>query len=130
MARRVADVAAVFDAIAGHDPHDPTSLDTPPANALKALAEGISGIRIGIDRDYALKGIDPGQAAAIEAALKVLSGLGARIVDVRMPNLKGMVEMWLALCSSEAVAAHAAHYPSRANDTVFTSARFSTPAPT
>jgi len=116
MARRVADVAIMFDAIAGHDSKDPTSLDAPPANALEDLSQGMSGLRIGIDRDYALKGIDSGQAAAIAAALEVLTGLGARIVEVRMPDRTGLIDTWLALCTSEAVAAHAAHYPSQANE--------------
>ena len=45
-------------------------------------------MRIGVDRDYALKGIDSGQAAAIEAALRGAAAAWARrIVDVRMPDL-------------------------------------------
>ena len=66
--------------------------------AFKDLDRRIRGMRIGLDRDYALKGIDSGQAAAIEAALKVLTGLGAPIVDVRMPDLSGVLEMWSAIC--------------------------------
>ncbi len=65
MARSVADVAIVLDAIAGRDPADPTSLVAPAPNAFKELERGLRGARIGIDRDYALKGIDSGQAAAI-----------------------------------------------------------------
>ena len=67
----------MFDAIAGHDPHDSTSLDAPPANTFAGLKQGIRGLRIGIDRNYALKGIDGGQARAIEAALGVIANLGA-----------------------------------------------------
>ena len=116
MARRVADVAIMFDAIAGHDPRDPTSLDATLPSTFKDLGHGVQGVRIGLDRDYALRGIDSGLAAALEEAFRVLTGLGARIVDVRMPELNGMVDAWVALCSSEAVAAHAANYPSRANE--------------
>ena len=46
----------------------------------------------------------------------MLSGLDAHIVDVRMPDLTGMVDAWVTLCSSEAAAAHAANYPSRASE--------------
>jgi amidase len=83
MARSVADVAIMLDVIAGRDPKDPTSFEAPAAPALKSLREGIRGVRVGIDRDYALKGIDSGQAAAIDRALQVLSGLGATIVDMK-----------------------------------------------
>jgi amidase len=116
IARRVADAAIMFDAIAGKDPKDPTSLDAPAANAFRDLNVGVRGVGIGIDRDYALKGIDSGEAAALEEALRVLTGLGARIVDIRMPDLNGMTEAWIALCGSEIVAAHAATYPSRATE--------------
>jgi amidase len=116
MARRVADAAIMFDAIAGQDPSDPTSLAAPPAPVMKGLDKGVRGMRIGLDRDYALKGIDGGQAAAIESALKVLTGLGARVVDVRMPDLTGVTDAWFALCASEIVVAHAANYPSRAKE--------------
>jgi amidase len=73
-------------------------------------------VRIGIDREYALAGIDRGEAASIDEALKVLAGLGARIVDVRVPDLTGLDQAWFKLCSSEAVAAHRANYPLRASD--------------
>jgi amidase len=116
MARSVADVAIMFDAIAGRDPKDPTSLEAPATQAFKDLTEDIGGVRIGLDRDYALKGIDSGQAAAIDRAVQVLTGLGATIVDVRMPDLSGVLEMWSAICGSEIAAAHAATYPSRASD--------------
>ncbi|HEY1912235.1 MAG TPA: amidase [Vicinamibacterales bacterium] len=116
MARSVADVAILFDAIAGRDSKDPTSLEAPAPQVFKDLTQGIRGVRIGVDRDYALKGIDSGQAAAIDAALLVLKGLGATIVDIRMPDLSGVLDMWSAICASEIVVAHAATYPSRASE--------------
>ena len=116
MARRVADAAIMFDAITGHDPQDPTSLNQPTSNVLGQIDQGIKNVRIGLDRTYALKGIDSGQAAALENAVKVLESLGAQIVDVKMPNLTALVDTWMAICSSEMAAAHAANYPSRANE--------------
>ena len=114
VARRVADAAIMFDAIAGFDPQDSTSLQQPPPDVLSQLDRGINGVRIGVDRRYALTGIDPGQKAALEKALEVLATLGARIVDVKMPDLTGVVDTWMTICSSEMFAAHAANYPSRA----------------
>lgn len=116
MARQVADAAIMFDAIAGPDPHDPTSLKAAPANAARNLGDGVQGVRIGVDRDYAFKGTDKGQAAAIEAALKLLTDRGARIVEVRMPDVTGLIDAWMTLCAKEIVAAHAANYPSHAKE--------------
>jgi amidase len=116
MARTVGDVAVIYDAIAGHDPQDVTSLSDAVSSALAGLGGGVQGLRIGIDRKYHLTGIDAEQGASIEEALKVLAGLGARIVEVRMPDLTGMVQAWFTLASAEAAAAHKANFPSRANE--------------
>ena len=71
MARRVADVAIMFDAIAGVDPRDPTSLRESAPNSYRDIGQGIEGLRIGLDREYAFAGVDRGQVASIEEALKV-----------------------------------------------------------
>ena len=115
MAREVADAAAMFEVMAGGDSHDTTSLDVPPANMRATLAQGVKGLRIGIDRHYALTGIDRGQGLALQAALRVLTDLGARIVDVKMPDLSQMLPIWSTICSAEIVAAHRADYPARAD---------------
>jgi amidase len=116
MARSAADAAILFDAIAGHDAQDPTSLTDALSPAFAGITTAIKGLRIGIDREYAFRSLDAGQAASIEDALKVLAGLGARIVDVRMPDLTGLVDHWIAICVPEALAAHRASYPSRASE--------------
>jgi amidase len=114
MAREVADAAILFDAMAGSDPRDPTSLDAPPANTARALRGGVRGLRIGVDRDYALKNIDPGEARALQAALDVLQDQGAHIVDVRMPDVSGVGAIWGVICGAEMAAAHAETFPARA----------------
>ena len=116
MARSVRDVAIMYDVIAGHDPKDPTSLANTVTAATARIERPIRGLRIGIDRGYALQGIDAGQAASIEEALKVLASLGARVVEVKMPDRAPMVNTWLWICAPEALAFHRAHYPSRGDD--------------
>ncbi len=106
----------MYDAIAGHDPKDATSLASAPTSATAQIERSISGLRIGIDRDYALRDIDPGQAASIEEALKVLASLGAPIVDVTMPDRSAMRDTWLSTCAPEALVFHKDSYPARAND--------------
>jgi len=116
MAREVADAAILYDAMAGPDPRDPTSLNAPPAEAVKALGGGVRGLRIGVDHAYALERTDPTQAQAIEAALRLLERQGAVITPVRMPDLSDVVPTWMTICGSEMAAAHAATYPSRATE--------------
>ena len=114
MARRVADVAVMLEAIAGRDVRDATSLSDPLPSISAQLGKGIVDLRIGIDRRFAFEKVDQGQVASIEAALTVLNRLGAQIVDVQMPALTGVGFAWFVLASTEAAAAHARTYPAQA----------------
>ncbi len=117
MTRSVADAAVVFDCIAGNDPLDPTTLDEPVSPILPELDHGVEGLRIGIDREFASAGTDPGLIDAIEAALGVLESLGAQIVELRAPAFTPDVgETWFGLCSHEAFEAHAEDFPSRSDE--------------
>ena len=116
MTRSVEDAAILFEAIAGEDSNDPTSLAVPVPDMRKDIDKGIAGLRIGFDREYALKGVDSGLAIAIEKALEVLEDLGAEIVEIKVPDLTHVLETWHTLCSAEAAKAHQAYYPSRADE--------------
>ncbi len=117
MARTVNDAATVFQAIAGHDPNDATSLNERVPDVLSEMRRGVSGTRVGYDARYATEGVDPDLVASIEAALGVLEGLGAEVVTVEMPEFpQALVDAWFAMCSYEALRAHATTYPSRASE--------------
>ncbi len=116
MTRSVADAAIMFEAIAGFDDNDATSLREPVPNMREQLERGVAGLRIGFDRAYALNGVDRGLARAIEAAVEQFTQLGAEIVNVQMPELSQALATWPVICAAEAAAAHRADYPSRANE--------------
>ena len=117
MTRRVADAAIVLQAIAGHDPNDPTSLEDPVPDMLADLEAGVSGLRIGYDRAYVTQDTNPGLVVAIEEALTVLKRQGATIVEVTMPEgTRQLREVWYPMCAYEAARAHAANFPSRAGE--------------
>ena len=116
LTRSTADAGIVLEAISGFDPNDPTSLPDSVPNMLGGIDEGVAGVRIGLDLQYATKGIDTELAEAVLAGVKVLEGLGAEIVEVQLPDMDPYVAAWPVLCSAEAVAAHEATYPSRRDD--------------
>jgi amidase len=116
MTRTVTDAAIVFEAIAGVDPNDPTTIDAPVPDMLGELGRGVEGLRIGYDHSYATDGIDPTLVEAMEAALEVLEGLGAEVVQMTVPELGAAAGAWGAITSYEAAQAHAATFPSRAAD--------------
>jgi amidase len=110
--RRAGDAAVMFEAIAGFDSNDPTSLQDPVPRMLDELDKGVLGLRIGFDQRFATAGIHPEQSAAIQTAVDTLRRLGAHIVDVQIPDVADVSNMWYILCEKEAVAAHAANFPS------------------
>jgi aspartyl-tRNA(Asn)/glutamyl-tRNA(Gln) amidotransferase subunit A len=108
MAWTVEDCALLLDAIAGPDPADPAAADRPHKSVLRGLKGGIDGMRIGVVRHFFERDIeaDPQTLAAIEAALKVLRKLGAKLVPVTLPPHRD----WDACCRiilyAEAYAIH------------------------
>lgn len=117
LTRSAADAGIMLQAISGADPHDPTSLTDPVPDMLVELSHGVSGLKIGWDENYASTDMGPDFAQAVAAAVRTLEGLGAEIVPVRMPErLREYLEAWPVLCSSEAAAAHADHYPGRSEE--------------
>jgi amidase len=113
MTRSTLDAAIMLQAIAGHDPQDPTSLLNPVSDMVQEIAAGITGVRVGFDEHYATHDVDPELAAAVLAGVRLLESLGATIVPVRLPDLAPYLAAWPTLCTAEAVAAHATTYPSR-----------------
>ena len=113
MTRCAADAAVMLRAIAGWDRDDPTSIDAAVPDYLAEVGASVRDLRIGLDRDYALGGVDPDNAKALQAAIAVFEQLGARIVEVKFPPYRDAVAAWNLLCSVETARAHAATYPSR-----------------
>jgi len=116
MTRTVEDAAIMFEAMAGPDPHDPTSLPDPVPAVRAELGRGIAGLRVGFDRRYATDDVDPDVATAMDDVLAELTRLGATVVTVNMPDVSQVGSAWLDLCAVEALAAHAPTFPSRAGE--------------
>ena len=115
MARSVLDAALIFDAIAGPDPADPTALDAPaPACAAAARKPSLKGVRIGLDASYALENVEPAMAASLKAAIAAMEAAGARIVEIKMPEIQSFLVRAYRSAAVEAAVSHAPTYPSEA----------------
>jgi amidase len=116
MARTVEDAAILFEAMAGADPQDPTSLPDPVPAVRAELDQGVAGLRVGFDRRYATGNVDPDVAAAMDEVLATLVRQGAQVVDAAMPDVSKVAGAWFDLCFVEALAVHSATFPSRAGE--------------
>ena len=96
LGRSVRDVATVLEALAGHDPRDSTSVNVPVPDYAAALTGEVRGLRLGVPREYFVAGMEPGVEASVRAAIGVLEGLGAEIVEVSLPSTdKGLATYYI-----------------------------------
>ena len=116
MTRSASDAGVMLQAIAGHDPNDQTSLTAPVPNMLGGLAQGVRGVRIGVDERYIGDDVDSELASAVLEGVRLLENMGARLMPVRMPDTEPLSRAWGVLCSAEAAAAHRDTFPSRADE--------------
>ena len=115
----VEDTAIMLQAIAGHDPKDPTTADVPVPDYLAGLRDGVRGLTVGVPREYfyeEVPGVDVQVIQAAERALETLSELGAEIRDVKIPHIKYAQAANQVIMMSEAYSFHEANLKSRRQD--------------
>src|SRR5258708_35218158 len=71
-------------------------------------------LRLGMDRQWALDGVDAPSRQAVEQALAVAQRLGASVEEARFPDATQAVQDWPALSAGETAGAHGAPVPARA----------------
>ncbi|MBI2042315.1 MAG: Asp-tRNA(Asn)/Glu-tRNA(Gln) amidotransferase subunit GatA [Candidatus Nealsonbacteria bacterium] len=108
MAKTVDDVQTVFEIIAGQDRMDSTSVETPKIENSR-LAGGqaklkIENLRIGVPSEYFVKGGDPEVAKQVKIALEKYEKLGAKIVEVSLPNTEYALAAYYIISPAEASA--------------------------
>ena len=102
--RTVSDTTAIFQTTAGYDPHDSTSLNTPVPDYEAALTGDISGLRVGIPKEYFIDGMDTEVESAVRAAIAKLESLGAEIVEISLPHTDYALPVYYLIAPSEASA--------------------------
>ncbi|MEO8442575.1 MAG: amidase family protein, partial [Betaproteobacteria bacterium] len=108
LTRTVKDNALMLDLIAGHDALDAASADTRAGNYTAALGHGVKGLRIGVIRHFYTRDIegDAEMVNGIEAALKVLAGLGASVKEIETAPLGEYAACNRTILTAEAYAIH------------------------
>lgn len=102
--RTVEDAAMMLGAISGIDPRDSTSapIDVPDFTA--GLTGDIRGMKLGVAREYRIDGMEPGVAAATDAAIERFRDLGAEIVEISLPHTKYALATYYITAPAEASA--------------------------
>jgi aspartyl-tRNA(Asn)/glutamyl-tRNA(Gln) amidotransferase subunit A len=102
-ARTVLDAALLHEVIGGHDPCDSTSIDSPVPPVVEAARSGdISGMRVGVVREFAGDGYQAGVTARFNEAVALLGKLGADVVEVSCPHFGYALAAYYLIAPSEA----------------------------
>ena len=102
MAKSAEDCAHLMQAMAGFDEKDSTSSDTPSEDYLANLNAPLTGLKIGLPKEYFGEGLDPQVADIIMAAVKEFEKLGATVKEISLPNLQLSIPSYYVIAPSEA----------------------------
>ena len=103
MTRSVADSAILLQAMAGHDPLDPSTVPVPVPDYSASIGRGVQGLRLGVPSNYYFEDLEPEVEDAVRRAIAALEELGAVSVPVELPMMKYIGAVRLAAMSDSIV---------------------------
>ena len=101
MARTAEDCALLLNEMCSHDIKDTTSLDENIPNFEDSLNQSLKGKKIGVVKDLDLASLDNNVVKVFEDSLKEFVSLGAKLVDISLPNLSLSVPTYYVVAPAE-----------------------------
>lgn len=101
MAANAEDAAILLQAMAGFDERDSTSAQQDVPDYLSGLDGDLSGLKIGLAKEYFGEGLDPAVEKSIRAAVDTYTGLGAEVVEISLPNSGLSVPVYYVVAPAE-----------------------------
>ncbi|MHB0774393.1 Asp-tRNA(Asn)/Glu-tRNA(Gln) amidotransferase subunit GatA [Halomonas sp. WWR20] len=102
MARTAQDCALLLNSIAGHDLRDSTSVARVVPDYQAELGASLSGLKIGLPKEYFGDGLDPAVETAIREAIDVYQSLGATVCEVSLPHTHLAIPAYYVIAPAEA----------------------------
>lgn len=99
--KTVEDAAIVLNYIAGRDPKDSTTVNKKVQDYAKNLNKEIKGLKIGVPKEYFVKGIEKEVEKSVREAIKKLEDLGAKVSEVSLPHSKYALSAYYIIMPSE-----------------------------
>jgi aspartyl-tRNA(Asn)/glutamyl-tRNA(Gln) amidotransferase subunit A len=99
--KTVEDASMVLQAIEGVDEFDSTTVKSEHDDYKKFLNKGLTGLKIGLPKEYFVDGMETGVRDAVQVAIKKIKELGAEFVEVDLPHTKYGVPTYYIITPSE-----------------------------
>ncbi|MEK0082796.1 amidase [Benzoatithermus flavus] len=106
LARSAEDLALLLQAIAGHDPNDPTTSARPVPDYRAGLGEAVRGLRLAVAAEGVETEIDPEVVAVQEEALRVMADLGLSARPQTVASFKSLNALRRVIMLAECAAYH------------------------
>lgn len=100
LAKTVEDAAIVMSVIAGQDKSDSTTADEKAPGYLQKF-DSVKGLKIGVPKEYFIKGMEKRVEKTVKAAIAKLEELGGEITPVSLPHTKYAIPVYYIITSSE-----------------------------
>jgi aspartyl-tRNA(Asn)/glutamyl-tRNA(Gln) amidotransferase subunit A len=115
LARSAEDCALIGSVIVGADPLDPTTSGAPAWN-MAATQRAPTEMTIGVPRKFYVDDLESEVATSLDDALATLRKLGARMVEVDLPDQTAISAAALIVLAAEATSLHTPWLRERAGD--------------
>jgi aspartyl-tRNA(Asn)/glutamyl-tRNA(Gln) amidotransferase subunit A len=102
MAPSAEDCALLLNVMTGFDPNDSTSLEREKEDYTRDLDKPLTGLRVGLPKEFFAEGLNNEVAASVEAAIAELKKLGATTVEISLTNSKLAIPVYYVLAPAEA----------------------------
>lgn len=102
MAKSAEDCALMMNVMAGFDARDSTSLNREKEDYTRDLAKPLTGLKIGLPKEFFAAGLNADVEKIVERAIKQYQTLGATIVDISLPNTGLSIPVYYVLAPAEA----------------------------
>jgi aspartyl-tRNA(Asn)/glutamyl-tRNA(Gln) amidotransferase subunit A len=102
MARSAEDCARLLNVMAGFDARDSTSLERPAEDYTRELEKPLTGLRIGLPKEFFADGLSADVAQRVEEAIAEYRKLGAETVEIGLPNSRLAIPVYYVLAPAEA----------------------------
>lgn len=102
LAKSAEDCALLLGAMAGFDPADSTSVDSPVPDYTASLGEPMQGRKLGLPKEFLSDGVDAETREATDNAIAAYRNMGAEIVEISLPNMHLSVPTYYVVAPAEA----------------------------
>lgn len=102
IAQTAEDCALMLNVMAGFDERDSTSLERAKEDYTRELGNTLSGLRVGLPKEYFAAGLDADVARAVDNAVAELKKLGAEAVEIALPNTELSIPAYYVIAPAEA----------------------------